>query len=88
MLHERVEILLIQDELADVELALHALRENKLMKKIQVLGDGEAALDLLFVQKPFDFDQFRAKVRQVGLYWLAVKEVPAVRRLDEQPVSR
>jgi two-component system response regulator len=42
------EILLIDDDEADVELALHALRENKLVNSIHVLRDGEEALDYLF----------------------------------------
>jgi two-component system response regulator len=42
------EILLIDDDEADVELALHALRENKLVNSIRVLRDGEEALDYLF----------------------------------------
>jgi two-component system, response regulator len=42
------EILLIDDDEADVELALHALRENKLSNHIHVLRDGEEALDYLF----------------------------------------
>jgi two-component system response regulator len=42
------EILLIDDDEADVELALHALRENKLGNDIHVLRDGEEALDYLF----------------------------------------
>jgi len=41
------EILLIEDDEADIELALHALRENKLINHIQVLRDGEEALDYL-----------------------------------------
>jgi two-component system, response regulator len=42
------EILLIEDDEADVELALHALRENRLANHIQVLRDGEEALEYLF----------------------------------------
>jgi two-component system, response regulator len=42
------EILLIDDDDADVELALHALRENKLINSIHVLRDGEEALEYLF----------------------------------------
>jgi two-component system response regulator len=45
---EKNEILLIEDDAADVELALHALRENKLVNHIQVLRDGEEALEYLF----------------------------------------
>jgi two-component system, response regulator len=29
-----------------------------------------------YVQKPVDFDQFRATVRQLGVYWLTVNEPP------------
>jgi two-component system, response regulator len=47
-LSDENEILLIDDDEADVELALHALRENKLVNRIQVLRDGEEALDYLF----------------------------------------
>lgn len=43
-----VEILLVEDNPADVELTLHALRQNKLANKIQVARDGEEALDFLF----------------------------------------
>jgi two-component system, response regulator len=42
------EIFLIDDDEADVELALHALRESKLVNQIHVLRDGEEALDYLF----------------------------------------
>jgi two-component system response regulator len=42
------EILLIDDDEADVELTLHALRENKLANHIRVLRDGEEALEYLF----------------------------------------
>jgi len=137
------EIVLIDDDEADVELALHALRENKLVNHIEVLRDGEEALIFLFgpdrdarwasgrtpklilldlklpkvdgievlrrikndpvtkfipvviltsskeerdlvsgynlgvnsyIQKPVDFDQFRAIVSQVGLYWLVINQ--------------
>jgi len=41
-------ILLIEDDEAEVELALHAIHENKLVNHVQVLRDGEEALDYLF----------------------------------------
>jgi two-component system response regulator len=42
------ETLLIDDDEADVELALHAVRGKKLVDQILVLRDGEEALDYLF----------------------------------------
>jgi two-component system response regulator len=43
-----IEILLVEDNPADVELALHALRKNKLANHVQVARDGEEALDFVF----------------------------------------
>lgn len=43
-----IEILLVEDNPADVELALHALRQNNLANRIHVVRDGEEALDFLF----------------------------------------
>ena len=45
---EKVEIVLIEDNPADVELTLHALRKKNLANNVKVLTDGEEALDYLF----------------------------------------
>ena len=140
-----IEILLVEDNVDDVELAIHALRSEKLANDITVVRDGEEALDFLFcrgphagrsfqkpprvvlldlklpriagldvlkaikgdprtkaipvvvmtssreerdlvesyklgvnayVQKPVDFEQFRTLVKDLGLFWLVINEVP------------
>ena len=145
MNHNHREILLVEDNLADVELAVHALRREKLANQIEVARDGEEALDFLFcrgryshreldhlprvilldlklpkvdgmevlrqlkndprtsaipvviltasreeqdlvnsyqlgvnayIQKPVDFDQFRQVIKQLGLFWLVINELP------------
>jgi two-component system response regulator len=43
-----VEILLVEDNPSDVELALHALKKNQLANQIHVVRDGAEALDFLF----------------------------------------
>jgi two-component system, response regulator len=43
-----IEILLVEDNPADVELALHALRKNKLANHVQVARDGEEAVEFVF----------------------------------------
>lgn len=48
MNNEKVEILLIEDNPADVELTLNALKKKNLANKVKVLMDGEEALDYLF----------------------------------------
>src|SRR6266849_1630982 len=48
----QVEILLVEDNPDDVELALHALRKENLANSIHVARDGEEALEFLFCQVP------------------------------------
>jgi two-component system response regulator len=53
MSNKEVEILLVEDDPNDVELALIALRKHKLANKIHVARDGEEALDFLFCRGPY-----------------------------------
>ena len=43
-----VEILLVEDNPSDVELALRALNKHNLVNKIHVVNDGEEALEYIF----------------------------------------
>jgi chemotaxis family two-component system response regulator Rcp1 len=43
-----IQILLVEDTLADVELTLEALEEAKIANEVHVLRDGAEALDYLF----------------------------------------
>jgi two-component system, response regulator len=145
MMTIKVEILLVEDNVDDVELAVHALRGENLANDITVARDGEEALDFVFcrgahanrsfgspcrvilldlklpkvdgldvlraikadprtraipvvimtssreerdliesyklgvnayVQKPVDFEQFRGIVKQLGLFWLVINQIP------------
>ena len=53
MIENDIEILLVEDNPNDVELALDALREAKLANHIQVVRDGAEALDFLFRTGPY-----------------------------------
>jgi two-component system, response regulator len=48
MIEGAVEILLVEDDPGDEELALHALSKRRLANHIQVVRDGAEALDFLF----------------------------------------
>jgi two-component system, response regulator len=50
---KEVELLLVEDDPNDVELALIALRKHKLANKIHVVRDGEEALNFLFARGPY-----------------------------------
>ena len=48
-----VDILLVEDSVDDAELALHALRKEKLANSIFIARDGEEALDFVFCRGTF-----------------------------------
>ena len=47
MKENTIEIILVEDKLADVEMTLDALKERNLANKVHVLRDGAAALDYI-----------------------------------------
>jgi two-component system, response regulator len=55
---DAVEILLVEDNPADAELTIHALRKSKLVNHIQLLPDGAEALDFVFCRGPFSARTF------------------------------
>jgi len=52
-MNSNVDILLVEDNQDDIDLALHALREGKLANSIFVVRDGEEALDFIFCRGQF-----------------------------------
>jgi two-component system, response regulator len=48
-----VDILLVEDNPDDLELALHALRSDNLANKVEIARDGEEALDFFFCRGRF-----------------------------------
>jgi two-component system response regulator len=57
---EELDILLVEDNQDDMDLALHALRRENLANHISIARDGEEALDFLFcrgafVERSFDY---------------------------------
>ncbi len=55
---EELDILLVEDNQDDVDLALHALRREKLANSIFVARDGEEALDFLFCRGAYQTRSF------------------------------
>ena len=48
-----VEILIVEDNPNDAEMALRALKKNNLTNQVLVVGDGEEALNFLFAKGKF-----------------------------------
>lgn len=67
MAQEQVEILLVEDNPDDVELTLHALRQDNLANRVEVARDGEEALDFLFCRGPHAGRSFNHAPRLVLL---------------------
>jgi CheY-like chemotaxis protein len=52
-MNREVEILLVEDNPSDAELALRALKKNNLANNVIRVCDGEEALDFIFARGPF-----------------------------------
>ncbi|MDA3820774.1 MAG: response regulator [Candidatus Delongbacteria bacterium] len=48
-----VEILIVEDNPEDAEIAVRAFKKNKLTNKLYVVNDGEQALDFIFAKNDF-----------------------------------
>jgi CheY-like chemotaxis protein len=71
---EEIEIRLVEDNAADAELTLHALRKNTLINRIHVARDGEEALNFLFCRAPFQ-ERARQPLPQLILLDLKLPKV-------------
>ena len=67
MTQNNVEILLVEDNPDDLELALHALRREKLANHIEVARDGEEALDFIFCRANHAHRDFNHQPRLILL---------------------
>jgi two-component system response regulator len=48
MINKTVHILLVEDNPDDVELTIHALKRNNIVNTVEIVRDGQEALDYLF----------------------------------------
>jgi two-component system, response regulator len=53
MIEAMLDIILVEDNPADVELTLFALEENHLANRVKVLRDGQEAVDYIFRTGPY-----------------------------------
>ncbi|MGA8431322.1 MAG: response regulator [Candidatus Sulfotelmatobacter sp.] len=85
-----VDILLVEDSQDDMDLALHALRHEKLANSIFVVRDGEEALDFLFCRGAFaqrNFDQ-APKLVLLDLKLPKVDGLQVLKQLKSDPRTR
>jgi two-component system response regulator len=85
-----MEILLVEDNPADVELTLRALKKHNLTNMVQVVSDGAQALDYLFGTGPFAGQKhpLPPKVVFLDLKLPKVDGREVLRRLKADPKTR
>jgi CheY-like chemotaxis protein len=85
-----IEILLVEDNEADEELAIHALRSNNLANQIHVAHDGEEALDFLFCRGGYNHRGFDKPPRLVllDLKLPKVDGLEVLRQLKSDPRTK
>jgi two-component system, response regulator len=64
---EEVDVLYVEDDPADQELTLRALRKNGLANRIRIANDGEEALDFLFCRGAYAQHTFNRLPRLILL---------------------
>ena len=85
-----LEILLVEDDQNDVELAVHALKKHNLANRIQVVRDGAEALDFLFARGAFshrDINQI-PRVVLLDLKLPKVDGLEVLRQVKSDPRTR
>jgi CheY-like chemotaxis protein len=90
MIRQDVEILLVEDSPDDIELTLHALRQERLANRIEVARDGEEALDFLFCRGPYAHRSFEQAPRVVllDLKLPKVNGMEVLREIKKDPRTR
>jgi CheY-like chemotaxis protein len=90
MRSDGIEILLVDDSSADVELTLHALRQNPMVNRIHIARDGEDALNFLFCREPFRerAGELLPRLILLDLKMPKVDGLSVLRTLKEDPRTR
>lgn len=84
MLRTSVEILLVEDSPADLELAVRALQKHNLANQLRIARDGEEALACLFGPDALQ----RPKMVLLDLKLPKVDGLEVLRRIKSDPVTR
>ncbi len=85
---QRVDLLLVEDSPADLELALHVLRRYGLADHVHIVKDGAEALEFLFPDPADDGPASRLRLILLDLKLPKVNGLEVLRRIKEDPQLR
>lgn len=90
MAETSIEILLVEDNPNDVELTLHALQENNLTNRIEVVRDGAEALEFIFCTGAYVNRRIEnsLKIILLDLKLPKVDGLEVLRRIKSDPRTR
>ncbi|HWZ84404.1 MAG TPA: response regulator [Terriglobales bacterium] len=89
-MNEQTDILIVEDDQDDLDLALHALEREHLANKIFVARDGEEALDFLFCRGAFADRSFEhpPKVVLLDLKLPKVNGIEILKQVKSDPRTK
>ena len=90
MMNAEIEILLVEDNPNDLELALHALKHNNISNQIHVARDGAEALDFVFCTGAYEVRSLEEapKLILLDLKLPKVDGLEVLKRIKSDPRSR
>jgi two-component system, response regulator len=85
-----IDILLVENDSSDAELTIHTLRKNNLANSIQIVEDGEEALDFLFCRRDYEDRSIldRPKVILLDLKLPKIEGLEVLRALKNDVATR
>src|SRR5882672_9526785 len=89
-MNEQADILIIEDDQDDLDLAVHALEREHLANKIFVARDGEEALDFLFCRAAFSDRSFEhpPKLVLLDLKLPKINGIEVLKQVKSDPRTR
>lgn len=87
---ESVEILIVEDNPNDAEMALRAFKKNNLKNHVLVVGDGEEALDFIFAKGKYvnRAKNIRPKIILLDLKLPKIDGLEVLKAIKENPETK
>lgn len=87
---EETEILIVEDNESDAEMAMRAFKKNHLTNKIYVVGDGEEALDFIYAEGKYQSrkESVNPKIILLDLKLPKIGGLEVLRKIKSDPEKK